>query len=247
MFTKRIAPAILAAFIAATCIGCVSKQAPAPTPQQYVGTPNNIVKNMAKTVMPPKQLAILKSNAEGIILEAEKPNWTKIKGNLNLIKTNYNEIKPLLATAMVPNSVASNLSIAIGNLEKQIGLKKAYETRLEANKITKYLPDIADMYKLTVPSDIDRLGYFGREIDLNIEKGDWKSAKANYDSAKNMWTILKSRLSTKYKNDAVKFTTELDNLGKAINDKNSGNVKSYAKRMVDVLTVLKTDFGKQTI
>lgn len=246
MFTKKIAPAIIAAFIATACIGCVAKQTPTPAPQQYKGTPNNIVKNIEKNVMPPKQLASLKSNAEGIIIDAGTQNWTKIKNRLGFIKTDYNQLKLLAQAAMIPNNVMSDLSVAIGGLEKQVAAKNILATKLEANKITKYLPDIADMYKLTVPSDVDRLGYLAREIDLNIDKNDWKAAKADYDSASTIWKGLKNRLSAAYKNDAAKFTTELNNISKAITDKNSRNVKTYVKRMEDVLAVIYKDFSKQT-
>ena len=134
---------------------------------------------------------------------------------------------------------------SVKNLEKQATAKKAYETKLESNALTKYLPDASDVFKSTLPTDIGRLSYYAREIDLNIDKSNWTSARSNYDSAMKIWTGLKVKISSAYSKDISTFNMTLKDLSKAITDKNSSTVKSNVKKMLDEINVLKLDLDKQ--
>lgn len=245
MSMKRSATILFSLFLIASAVGCATRPAPAPTPQGYRTTPNNIVRTAEKSVMPPKQLASLLSNAEGIITDADSKNWAGVQSRIARMKTSHGQLKPLMQASMVPSHTMNSLSNAISGLEKQAAAKNVYETKFEANRLTKVLPDVASMYKMVVPADIGKLGYLGREIDLNAEKGDWKSAKTNYDSARTMWSGLSKQLGTTYKTDVGSFTTNLDNVGKAITDKSVSRVKADTKKLSDSLAVIESDFTKQ--
>lgn len=247
MFIKRLAPAFFSLIILASAAGCTARQAPAPTPQGYKTAPNNIVRNAQNNVIPPRQLAVLQSNAEGIIADADNKDWSKVQSRIAQIKTCHSQLKPLMQASSVPAGTVNNMNNVIIGLEKQASAKNMYETKVEANKLTSILPDVAGMYKMIVPADVGRLGYLAREISLNVEKGDWRAAKTNYDNARTMWDSLRTQLNTTYRADSANFATCLNNVGKAITDRSVVRVKADTKRLSDALAVLEADFTRQSM
>jgi hypothetical protein len=243
MFLSRFVPVLLVAAIAVGNFGCSASQSPNTTPQGYKMTPNNMLKQVEKNVLPPKQLTALNLNALGIMNDVNKKDWTSAKSRMNQIRTDYNQLRPLMQASSVPSAKITSVRKAIDGLEKQIAAKNAYETKLGANKLTKVLPDVTDMYGTTVPSDLNRLGYLGREISLNVEKNDWKDAGINYKNAMTMWTSLTKKMGLNSNINSVNYSTSLGNMGKAITSKSAASVQMGTKGLSDALSSLESYFN----
>lgn len=197
------------------------------------------------SVAPPKQLEVVESNSEDIMDDINNNDWVKAQNKVNQIKLSMNELKPILATDSIPTNLIDGITAAILGLEKEVADKKIYESKVQANQITKYVPDISDYYKVELPTDLGRLDYLCREISLNADVKDWVSAVHNFEKSKGIWNNLKSKLSLMYKNDADKYQSSMDKLIKDINQKDVALVKKEANILLDMIDVLETDFTKQ--
>lgn len=241
---------LLAAILAISFIGCSARQAPVPSPvprQQGYTTkvPGDMLKVIDKNIVPPKQLSDMGSNTLGLMNDAKAGDWNKAASKISLIRKDYNTLNPMLQVSATSKKLINDIGGTVGSLEKQVNAKNAYETRMEANKLTKYVLDAEDMYKATLPTDIGKIGYHTRQIVLEAEKGKWTEAKSNYDSAASLWTSLKAKLNTTYNSDITKLSSAMNALKKSIEDKSASTVNTDIKRLNDNLSIIKSDLQKQ--
>lgn len=211
------------------------------TKSLYIGQ----IINIPELLPIPKQLDAIESNAEDIIDDIYAADWEKAVSKVNLIKTNMDELTPLLQEAVVPAELISGMKLAIKNLEQNVIQKNAYSAIAQANRITMYIPDILDYFKVTIPTDVSRLDYLGRQIILNVEGNDWNEANNNYIAAKKIWENLKLQLDTKYSKDITDFDQVLKTLAESINNKSYQNTIDNANILLDKVDVLETDFKQQ--
>lgn len=272
MSFMRFAPVLLAFAIAFSGAGCAARQSPGTSPQGYAGNrtnilpqgytgnrmnvvpqgftapyttgPNAMVKNAGRNVMPPKQLNVIHSNALGLMTDAEKKDWAAAQSKMKVIRTNYDQLRPLMQASSVPTNRMNNLRNAISALEKQVSAKNSYATRVEANRVTRTLPDITDTYRATTPTNLSRLGYLGREMSLNVEKNDWRNAGINYNAAKTMWTSMGKQLGLTSNPGSTNLSSSLENVGRAIASKSATNAKAGIKGLSNALTSLESYFTK---
>jgi len=242
MFNKKIFLIPLAIVFFSLGTGCSSNKTPTPTPQGYNVKQQNIIQ---KIVPLPSQLGAIESNSEGIIIDAGNKDWNKVGSRLKVIKTNFNQLKPLMQMNATSKKIINDMGKSLNNLEKQVSAKKEYETMLVANALTKIMPDATDIFKPSTSTNFGRLSYLGREIDLNADKNAWTSAKANFNKIDKIWASLKPKISSTYSSDISKFNITLSDLSKSITDKNSGVVKGNVKLMLERVILLESDLSKQ--
>lgn len=198
-----------------------------------------------QTTTPPTQLDTIESDSEDIIDDVAKNDWTAAQNKVSDIKTNFSDLKPILVSASVSTDIINGLSSAIDGLDTAVSAKKSYDSRVQANQISKYVPDFYDYYTVTIPTDVSRLDYLGREIVLNVENSDWPSASSNYETASGLWSNLKSKLNSTYKNDIDSFQSNMDALKSAIDKKDSAETTTQANALLENVDTLETDFTNQ--
>ncbi|MDP4180351.1 MAG: hypothetical protein Q8942_04570 [Bacillota bacterium] len=257
MKNKKVMLTILASLLFTSLIGCqaprpnpVPSPAPSPVPstQSYNIKPQNLAENVQKVVPVPTQLGVIRTNAEGIFADSANQDWKKVASRMNLIKTSFNDLKSTRYNNATSAStkIMNGLGTAINNLNKQINAKKVYETRFDANQLIKYLPEAYNLAQPSATSDFIRLGYLGREIDLNVEKSQWLNAKSNFNSAINIWSKLKGKISSSFSTDVNNFNTTMTDLERSIGSKSATDARNYAKLMLDRLGILENDMTKQS-
>lgn len=198
-----------------------------------------------QTTTPPTQLDTIESDSEDIIDDVAKNDWASAQSKVTDMKTNFSDLKPILISASVPTDIIDKLSSAIDGLDTAVSAKKSYDSRVQANQISKYVPDFYDYYTDTIPTDVSRLDYLGREIILNVENSDWTSASSNYETASGLWSNLKSELNLTYKNDIDSFQSNMDAIKSAIDKKNSAETTNQANALLENVDTLETDFTNQ--
>lgn len=195
----------------------------------------------------PNQIDIIETNAEEIINDIYEGDWEESKSMVEVIKTNRDELLPLLQEAYVPYQIIYAMNEAIKNLEQNIMQQKIYPAISQSNQITRYVPDLLDYFKVVVPTDVKRLAYLARQIIINIESNDWNEAKNNYNIEKRIWGRLKPEMDTKYSKDIVEFDMLLDDFGRSINQKNYQSTIENALKTLDILNILENDFEEQSM
>jgi cob(I)alamin adenosyltransferase len=220
--------------------GCQSQNNSAPSTPNNSTTPNAIQKTTQ-----PKQLETIESNSEDIIDDLVKNDWIAAKAKVDEMKTALAELKPQLQSANVSASLINGVQSSLAELEKQVAIKQTYQSKVQANAITKFIPDIADAYEAPLPTDLGRLDYYGREIILNVENKDWTAASDNIKKSKEIWLNLKQKLNDKYKNDIDQFNKSLDNLNNQISKQDAALTSKEANNLLELIDTLERDFNDQ--
>lgn len=217
-----------------------------PVPNQKITTDDAIQNTPKKTAVKtaqPNQIDTIESNAEDIMDNLAKNDWSAAKTRVDEMKTALAELKPILQSANVSASLTDGIETALAELEKQVANKQVYQAKVQANAVTKYIPDIADSYETVLPTDLGRLDYYGREIALNAENKDWTSADSNFDKGKEAWMRLKLQLNTRYQNDIDQFDQSVNSLRDSIDEKDQAAAIKEANRMLEFVDTLEKDFS----
>lgn len=191
---------------------------------------------------PPAQLNSIESNAEDIMDDITGDDWAAAQNRVSTIKSDYANLKPIMESSKISTKTIDGLNAAINNLETAVSAKKSYDSRVQANQISKYVPDISDSYATTIPTDIGRLDYLGRELALNAENSDWSSASSNYETTNKLWKNVSSKLSSNYKNDIDIFQNNMISLKDAIDKKDTVLTTTQANAFLENVDVLEVDF-----
>lgn len=246
----RLNTLLFASFLAASFMGCAASQTPAPSPapkqQAYtIKTPKDMMRVVDKNVAPPVQLTNIQNNAAGLIDDVKIKDWKKVNDKLKKIKSEYTILNPMLQISAASKKLINDMSKTITSLEKQVNAKKTYESMLDANKITKYALDTQDIYKISLPTEIGKIGYHTRQIALDAEKVKWTDAKSNLGSIERLWVSLKPKLNSTYNADKTKLSSAINDLKRSITDKSSSKIRTNTKRLENNLTIIGSDFKKQ--
>lgn len=236
---------IIVMVLALSLAGCQAKQAGSNTTTPPATTKPTAPSTPQKTADAPAQLNTIESNSEDIMDDLAKNDWTAAQNKVNDIKTNYDALKPMLESAQVSNDTINGMGKAVTALETAVKAKQSFEARVQANQITRHVPDVYDKYSVTIPTDVSRLDYLGREINLNVEKSDWTTASSNYDAASKLWNQFKPSLNTSYQKDIGTFQSNLDSLKSAIDQKSANETKKQANALLEHVDMLETDFTNQ--
>ena len=220
--------------------GCQATNNLTPSTPDSNTTPNAIPKTS-----PPKQLETIESDSEDIIDDLVKNDWIAAKAKVDEMKTALDELKPQLQSANVSGELINGVQASLAELEKQVATKQTYQSKVQANAITKFIPDIADAYEAPLPTDLGRLDYYGREIVLNVENKNWTAASDNIKKCKTIWLNLQQKLNDKYKNDIDLFNKSLDNLNNQVIKQDAALTTKEANNLLEEIDTLEKDFSTQ--
>ncbi len=198
------------------------------------------------TTDPPQQLDKIESATEEILDNIAANDWMAAQSKVSEIESDFTKVKPKLKKAKIATDTINGLSNAIKGLSTAVSAEMSYDARAEANKIFKFLPDVYDHYKNTVPTDLGRLNYLGHEIILNAEKYEWDAATTNCYTALELWGDLKTELKADYNNDVASFQNTIDDLQRAVESKDAAAVTKQAGTLLDQVVVLERDFLEQS-
>lgn len=188
----------------------------------------------------PEQLGLIESIAEGVMDDIDKQDWENAGDKVALIKSNFAELEPMIQS--IPPNLTYNLNSAIINLEEEVAIKNAYESKVQANIITLYISYILDYYKTTIPACTIRLKHSAREIILNVENNNWSSAEDDLDFINVVWKNFKTLLPSGYDMDIFEFSQTVDLLGQFIKNRDSEQTIQTANDMLDKIAALEEIF-----
>ena len=204
-----------------------------------------IIPKMQMPMTAPRQLDTLESNLEDIIDDINNNDWQKATIKMNEIYNNFYVLKPMLQAHMISKDVITNMENEIIKLQSAVESKNAYQTKVHANLITGYIPDILDFYKVEIPTDVPRLEYLGRTIILDIENNDWDSANANFQKANKIWDVLQTKLNNTYI-DLINYGNQIISiLNQSIISKDAKKTTSILIDLLNKIDALKAEINVQ--
>ncbi|MBE6033781.1 MAG: hypothetical protein E7222_03665 [Clostridiales bacterium] len=156
-----------------------------------------------------------------------------------------NELMPVLQENSVPNELISNMNAAITRLNQAVMQQNTQQAITQANQIMMYVADMLDYFDVMVPTDLNRLNFFARQIIIEAENNNWDQVNANYLEANQVWERLKPELGEQYSNDVNEFDLALSNLAEPIDSRNYQMTVDNANILLDRLDFLSNDFAEQ--
>ncbi|WP_312649760.1 hypothetical protein [Aminipila sp.] len=193
----------------------------------------------------PSEIDVINSKAKAIIENIYAGDWESATDNLNLIKANMNELIPKLHEASVLDAIIVRMNLEIGYLDQNINKKNTEKAIDQANRITLYIADILDYFNVIVPTDVNRMGFFGREILIQAQNNQWDDANINYLQFQKIWEGLKPQLDPKFNEDINDFNETVNDLGESIKSKDYQATVDDSNILLDKLDIYEADFRRR--
>lgn len=153
----------------------------------------------------PKSLDALDKNSEDIYAFLLKKDWTMSEKQYQKVQDEFYSLSPYLIKDSIPTDYMVSLETSVKFLSKDIEEKNQIDALTEANNITSYMCDVADYFITDFPSNLRRVHVFTRNIEINVLRNDWETAKANFKKVNAYWPKVKSLLSEKSEQKVKEF------------------------------------------
>ncbi|WP_324825874.1 LysM peptidoglycan-binding domain-containing protein [Sinanaerobacter sp. ZZT-01] len=183
----------------------------------------------------PAQLDTIIQNAELIVNDIYGINWAAASNKVNIIKTNMAAVTPLLQQASVPEEIIAGMNAAIVSLEDHVTRKKPYSAVDDVIDIITYMPDILDYFNVGFPTDVIRLNYLVRQIEMDVESNNWEAASNNLVTLRNIWEGLKPSVSNF---DIANFDLVLNNFSQSLDNRNYRSIIQNARTLLEKVEAL---------
>ena len=195
---------------------------------------------LAQSMLPaiPNELDELESGAEDIIDQINDGDWARARSTVNAMKQNLANLEPSFRAAGVPESLVNEIRRRLAMLEAQVEAMNAFEAKVQANAITRVIPDIFDHFRVIIPTDLGRLDFLGRELLLNVENGDWMAARNTVAGILRIWSRLKPNLNATAQKSAADFESTVNALVDDVNRQDSAATSRDANALLDKVDVL---------
>lgn len=125
----------------------------------------------AESAKPPKALDAVDEFGEDFFDYAKAEKWDKAAGKVAALKKDVQSLSAELTDEKVKAALAKHVAA----LEKAVAEKKQIPAMRAANQITLLTGKLGEAYPHKVPADVDRIEYYGRELQIwSLAKNDKK-------------------------------------------------------------------------
>jgi hypothetical protein len=93
----------------------------------------------------------------------------------------------------------------VAALDRAVTAKDRQATMREANQVTFVVADMTTAYKLSVPIEVTRLDYYGRELEVWAQAQDANKLQATARETRRTWDSLRPNVAAKNATEAKKF------------------------------------------
>ena len=113
-----------------------------------------------------------------------------------------------MASGRVPVPAVADLAAAgdLGAaLDRAVTAKDRQAAMREANQVTIEVADMTAAYKLTVPVEVTKLDYYGRELEVWAQAQDANKLQATAREMRRTWDSLRPTIAAKSATETKKF------------------------------------------
>jgi hypothetical protein len=109
--------------------------------------------------------------------------------------------------ADVRNQVAAvdGLDTNVAALDRAVSAKDRQAAMREANQVTSEVADMTAAYKLSVPVEVTRLDYYGRELEVWAQAQDANKLRATAREMRRTWDSLRPTIEAKSTAETKRF------------------------------------------
>ena len=103
------------------------------------------------------------------------------------------------------SGAVDRLDTNVAALDRAVTAKDRQATMREANQVTLDVADMTIAYKLSVPVEVTKLDYYGRELEVWAQAQDANKLQATAREMRRTWDSLRPTIATKNATEAKKF------------------------------------------
>ena len=150
----------------------------------------------------PTSLSNAGEYGENIYDYAKANDWKNSDVRLAALKEAMKNVR-----AEVKNQSASvdRLDAKVTALDRNVSAKDRQATMREANQVTLDVANMTSAYKLSVPVEVTRLDYYGRELEIWAQAQDLNKLQATAREMRQTWDSLRPSIETHSATEAKKF------------------------------------------
>ena len=165
-------------------------------------TPPGAGPAVTKTESVPTSLSNAGEFGENVYDYAKANDWKNANVKVAALKDALKQVR----TGVKNQSAAvDRLDKNVAALDRAVTAKDRQAAMREANQVTFEVADMTAAYKLSVPVEVTRLDYYGRELEVWTQAQDANKLQATAREMRRTWDSLRPTIETHSATEAKKF------------------------------------------
>ncbi|CAH2213166.1 hypothetical protein [Tepidibacter aestuarii] len=179
-----------------------------------------------------------------MINDLANQDWAKVNDKLSALEKEWSTYEPISKEEKFSEDHINNFTTDLNNLKQQIQAKKQYEASLAANKVTLDTVNFIDLYNPKVPADVGKLDYYGIQVMLTAEHGDWNQAEADSQPAIDTWNKIKAQVENINADYAKNFSDTITKMSESAQKQDVKMTKEFSQKLLYEVDTLESDLKK---
>lgn len=151
------------------------------------GSGNDDGTDAARRTRVPDRLNSIEEATEDIIDIVPANRWNDIAKDVREIDSSWSSYQDRAVDDGADADLVARLTESLTNLRAAAGAQKGPETAQAANDVSAATVELFGLYKTGRPIDIGRLDVLGRQVVLDVERGDLGAASAEVTKVDSIW------------------------------------------------------------
>jgi hypothetical protein len=157
---------------------------------------------LTKTESVPASLANAGEYGENIYDYAKANDWKNATVKLAALKDAIREVHTDVKNQ---STAVGHLDTNVAALDRAVTAKDRQAAMQQANQVTLDVANLSSAYKLSVPVEVVKLDYYGRELEVWAQAKDANKLLATARELRQTWDSLRPTIATKSATEAKKF------------------------------------------
>jgi len=158
--------------------------------------------SVAKTDSVPTSLSNTGEYGENVYDYAKANDWKNADVKLAALR---DAVKNVRAEVKNQSAAVDHLATNAAALDRAVTAKDRQAAMREANQVTLDVANMTTAYKLSVPVDVTRLDYYGRELEVWAQAQDANKLQATAREMRRTWDNLRPSIEAHKAAEAKKF------------------------------------------
>jgi hypothetical protein len=150
----------------------------------------------------PASLSNAGEYGENVYDFAKSNDWKNVDVKLAALR---DAVKNVRTDIKNESKAADGLDANVAALDRAVIAKDRQATMREANQVTLNVAGMSTAYKLSVPVEVTKLDYYGRELDVWAQAQDANKLQATAREMRRTWDSLRPAIETHNAAEAKKF------------------------------------------
>src|SRR6266850_2519051 len=179
-----------------------SSFSPGAAKTDKAATPPTANSAVTKTESAPTSLSNAGEYGENVYDYAKANDWKNADVKLRALR---DAVKTVRTEAKKQSAAVDRLDVNVAILDRAVAAKDRPATMREANQVTVNVADMTAAYKLSVPVEVTKLDYYGRELEVWAQAQDANKLQATAREMRRTWDSLRPSIETHSAAEAKKF------------------------------------------